>query len=86
MVQTSILPDDRTASLHDRLAQMGAECDGCKLWGPWGRYRPKTNQKWASRMQPYRIDKSEARMDWSAPCDVVDRQIRAPVAISWCLV
>lgn len=84
MVQTSILPDDRTTSLHDRLAQMGADVMVATL-GALGSLQAK-DQPEMGITYAHKIDKSEARIDWSAPCDVVDRQIRAlsPFPGAWC--
>ncbi|SAL67169.1 methionyl-tRNA formyltransferase [Caballeronia terrestris] len=73
-----ILPADTTATLHDRLAQLGAdlivqalrdlERDG-KL--------PSTPQPENGTTYAEKIAKHEAALDWRRPADVLARQIRA---------
>ncbi|WP_175938898.1 methionyl-tRNA formyltransferase [Caballeronia sp. BCC1704] len=77
-VRTPILPDDTTATLHDRLAQMGAELivaalrdlerDG-KL--------PATPQPEDGTTYAEKIAKHEAALDWRRPADELARQVRA---------
>jgi methionyl-tRNA formyltransferase len=73
-----ILPDDTTGSLHDRLAQLGAdlivqalrdlECDGAL---------PSTPQPDEGATYAEKIAKHEAALDWRRPADALARQVRA---------
>lgn len=77
-VRTPILPDDTTATLHDRLAQMGAELivaalrdlerDGTLSATP----QPEDGTTYAEK-----IAKHEAALDWRRPADELARQVRA---------
>ncbi|WP_250532770.1 methionyl-tRNA formyltransferase [Caballeronia sp. AZ10_KS36] len=77
-VRTPILPDDTTATLHDRLAQMGAELivaalrdlerDGTLAATP----QPEDGTTYAEK-----IAKHEAALDWRRPADELARQVRA---------
>lgn len=80
---TPIAPDETTASLHDRLAALGGEtlCEVLGRPGPWVSVpQPDEGATYAAK-----IEKSEARIDWSAPAAAVDRQIRAfnPIPGAW---
>ena len=71
---TPIGPEDTSADLHDRLSQIGARLileaiD--RLAGLVPQPQPEAGVTYAAK-----IDKSEARIDWSQPAEVVDRQIR----------
>ncbi|MDS9466512.1 methionyl-tRNA formyltransferase [Paracoccus sp. MBLB3053] len=76
---------DTTSDLHDRLAEMGAELivetlDRLPLAAiP----QPAAGVTYANK-----IDKAEARIDWSRPAAEIDRQIRAlsPFPGAWCMV
>ncbi|WP_323716650.1 methionyl-tRNA formyltransferase [Paracoccus aminovorans] len=83
--RTAIGAQDTTADLHDRLATMGAELitatlDRLPL--------PAVPQPAEGVTYAHKIDKAEARIDWTQPAEVVDRQIRAlsPFPGAWCLV
>ena len=82
--RTPIGASDTTADLHDRLAAMGASLivdvlDRLPL--------PAVPQ--AAEVVTYaaKIDKAEARIDWSRPAAEVDRLIRglSPFPGAWCL-
>lgn len=79
----AIAPDETTESLHDRLATLGGEalCAVLTRAGPW----PSTPQPDAGVTYAAKIDKAEARIDWSAPAAAVDRQVRAfnPIPGAW---
>jgi methionyl-tRNA formyltransferase len=69
-----IAPDDSAASLHDRLAALGAALIVDALAQP----------RWQARPQPAegvtyaaKIDKSEAPIDWRQPAPVIERRVRA---------
>ena len=81
---TVIGPQDTTADLHDRLASMG----GCMIAEALARIdelspeiQPEEGVTYADK-----IDKAEARIDWSRPAEAVDRQIRglSPFPGAWC--
>ncbi|KIC39961.1 methionyl-tRNA formyltransferase [Ruegeria sp. ANG-R] len=80
---TEIGPDETTAQLHDRLSTMGAHLIVealAKLPGLAPEPQPEAGVTYAAK-----IDKSEARVDWSAPATEVDRQIRglSPFPGAW---
>jgi methionyl-tRNA formyltransferase len=69
-----IRPDETTSRLHDRLSDIGAKLIDHAL---------KNMPDLTEETQPLegvtyaaKIDKSEARIDWSQTAEVVDRQIR----------
>ncbi len=75
---------DTTGDLHDRLAALGADLivralDG--LDGLTAQPQPDVGVTYAAK-----IDKAEARVDWSLPADRVDRLIRglSPFPGAWC--
>lgn len=75
--------EETTAHLHDRLAGMGARLIVEALarlddLGPED--QPEEGVTYAAK-----IDKAEARIDWTAPADVIDRQIRglSPFPGAW---
>ena len=82
--QTPIGPEETTADLHDRLSAMGAALivqalDRLTTLTP--EPQPETGITYATK-----IDKSEARIDWSQPATQIDRQIRglSPFPGAWC--
>ncbi|NNK66596.1 MAG: methionyl-tRNA formyltransferase [Rhodobacteraceae bacterium] len=80
---TPITPDDTTADVHDRLAVMGARLivDAlATLETLTPEAQPDTGVTYADK-----IDKAEARIDWSRPATKVDRQIRglSPFPGAW---
>ncbi len=72
-----ILPDDTTASLHDRLAALGAQMivDTLSLL-PQGRLQaepqPDSGVTYAAK-----IGRAEAAVDWRQPASEIERRIRA---------
>ncbi|MTH33464.1 methionyl-tRNA formyltransferase [Paracoccus limosus] len=83
--RTPIGPEDTTADLHDRLSAMGAALitdvlDRLPL--------PATPQAEGGVTYAHKIDKAEARIDWSRPAAELDRQIRglSPFPGAWCMV
>lgn len=81
--RTPIAPTDTTGDVHDRLAQMGANLivetlDRLPL--------PATPQAETGITYATKIDKTEARIDWSRPATDIDRQIRglSPFPGAWC--
>ncbi|MFN6976999.1 MAG: methionyl-tRNA formyltransferase [Gemmobacter sp.] len=82
---TPIGPEDTTGDLHDRLATMGAALiaralDALEALRPVP--QPEAGVTYAAK-----IDKAEARVDWTRPAADVDRQIRglSPVPGAWCM-
>jgi methionyl-tRNA formyltransferase len=73
----AISPDDTSATLHDRLAELGARlvvealeaaaCGGLKT----------TPQPGEGVTYARKIEKSEAPIDWSLPAEVIERRLRA---------
>ncbi|MDJ1015166.1 MAG: methionyl-tRNA formyltransferase [Paracoccaceae bacterium] len=76
-------PEDTTGDLHDRLAGLGAQQIGMAL----GRLRENTPvpQPEEGVTYAHKIDKAEARIDWSRPAVEVDRLIRglSPFPGAW---
>ncbi|HEX5755863.1 MAG TPA: methionyl-tRNA formyltransferase [Arenimonas sp.] len=77
-LDTPIGEDDTGGSLHDRLAALGAEVlgDGLKLL--------RAGLKPAAQPQPtegvtyaHKLEKAEARLDWTQPAAVLARKVRA---------
>ncbi|WP_439103721.1 methionyl-tRNA formyltransferase [Celeribacter marinus] len=72
--ETDIVADDTTATLHDRLSDMGADAivtalDTLRLLTP-------EVQAEAGVTYAKKIDKAEAKIDWSRTATEIDRQIR----------
>ena len=81
-----IEPHDTTATLHDRLSAMGADL----IVDALDRLDTLTPEPQPDKGVTYaaKIDKSEARIDWTRPGDEVDRRIRglSPFPGAWCLL
>jgi methionyl-tRNA formyltransferase len=77
MERVPIAADETTASLHDKLALLGARLvvDAIEL-ADRGGLRP-VPQPAAGVTYAHKIEKAEAAIDWSQPAVVVDRRIRA---------
>lgn len=82
---TPIAEAETTAELHDRLSALGASLI-CKALT--GLPLPTVAQSEQGVTYAAKIDKSEARIDWSRPAIEVDRQIRglSPFPGAWCEV
>jgi len=81
---TAIGEEETTAQLHDRLSAMGAALvvDALsRLTDLTADPQPETGVTYATK-----IDKSEARIDWSETAEEVDRKIRglSPFPGAWC--
>lgn len=83
---TPIAKEETTGQLHDRLSEMGAELIVSAL-GTLQDLKP-TPQPEVGVTYATKIDKAEARVDWSAPAVDVDRLIRglSPFPGAWCEV
>jgi len=75
--RTAIAPDDTTASLHDKLAVLGARLvvEAIEL-AACGGLRP-VPQPQAGVTYAHKIDKGEAAIDWSQPAAAIERRLRA---------
>lgn len=84
--KTPILAQDTTADLHDRLAGIGADAIVNAL-GQLDDLAP-VPQPELGVTYAHKIDKSEAKVDWTAPATEVDRKIRglSPFPGAWCEV
>ena len=81
---TAIGPADTTADLHDRLSALGAKLIVqalAQLPSLLADPQPSEGITYATK-----IDKAEARIDWTRPAVEVDRQIRglSPFPGAWC--
>ena len=81
---TPIGVEETTSDLHDRLSQMGATLilqalDQLPMLTPEA--QPEDGVTYAAK-----IDKAEARIDWTRPATEIDRQIRglSPFPGAWC--
>jgi methionyl-tRNA formyltransferase len=82
---TPIGPEETTGDLHDRLARIGAEAIVAALADPGAltpEPQPETGVTYAGK-----IDKDEARIDWTRPAEEVARHIRglSPFPGAWCM-
>ncbi|PCI61630.1 MAG: methionyl-tRNA formyltransferase [Kordiimonadales bacterium] len=76
LIETAIDPSDTTASLHDKLATAGADAiDGVLLSFENGGAHA-VEQAAEGVTYAHKIDKSEARINWSKPAIEIDRQVR----------
>jgi methionyl-tRNA formyltransferase len=73
-----IRADDSTATLHDRLAALGAQLavQGLQMLAR-GQALPATPQPAAGVSYAHKIDKTEALVDWAQPAAVIERRLRA---------
>ncbi|TDK46744.1 methionyl-tRNA formyltransferase [Antarcticimicrobium luteum] len=81
---TPIGPEETTADLHDRLSEMGAALiieALARLDDLEPEPQPEAGVTYAQK-----IDKAEARVDWTQPAEEVDRRIRglSPFPGAWC--
>jgi len=82
---TPIGAEETTADLHDRLSLIGARLIGtalAQLPNLAAQPQPDEGVTYAAK-----IDKAEARIDWTAPAEAVCRQIRglSPFPGAWCV-
>ena len=84
--KTTIAADETTGDLHDRLADMGAKLI-VETLANLNTLTP-TPQPDDGVTYAVKVDKSEARIDWSRDSKAIDRQIRAlsPFPGAWCEV
>ena len=79
-------PTDTTGDLHDRLSDLGARLILTALDGV--DTIPRTPQADQGTTYAAKIDKAEARIDWSRPATEIDRQIRglSPFPGAWTMI
>jgi methionyl-tRNA formyltransferase len=72
-----ILPADTTATLHDRLAELGGRLivEALELAACGGLSR--TPQPASGVTYAHKVEKAEALIDWSQPAEAIERRIRA---------
>jgi methionyl-tRNA formyltransferase len=75
--QTLITPADTTATLHDRLAGIGARLIVQALRALQLGALPAVAQPQHGATYARKIEKSEARIDWREPATVLERRLRA---------
>lgn len=84
--RTPIGPEDTAATLHDRLAGMGAAlmCDTLAEIEAGRAVPPPQPEEGVT--YAHKIDKAEARIDWNRPAHEVDWHIRglSPFPGAWC--
>lgn len=74
---TPIGPRDTAATLHDRLARLGADLLVETLPAlAAGRIEPRPQDETRATYAD-KLNKAEARIDWTRPADHIDRQVRA---------
>lgn len=73
----AIAPDDTAATLHDRLADLGARLV-VRAVPDWlaGRLVPQVQPE-AGVTYAHKIEKAEAAIDWRLPAAVIERRLRA---------
>lgn len=84
LVETTNIGDrDTTGDLHDRLAEIGGRLITRALEGI--EVIQATDQPEDGVTYAVKVDKAEAKVDWTRPAETVDRQIRAlsPVPGAW---
>ena len=76
---TPIHPDDTGGSLHDRLAQLGAEtlANGLAQLRQSDATLPSEVQDHAQATYAHKLDKAEAKLDWQQPAAGLARKVRA---------
>jgi methionyl-tRNA formyltransferase len=75
--RTPITADDTAATLHDRLAQLGADLLGEHLNAIIAGRLTATPQDDSQSTYAPMIQKEDGRLDWQQPAAVLDRRIRA---------
>ena len=84
---TTIGPLDTAASLHDRLAGLGARAlSDCMKMLSMDELPQAVAQDEAHAVYARKLSKAEAELDWTRPAEVLQRSIRAfnPWPVAWC--
>lgn len=88
-LSTPIGPLDTAASLHDRLADLGAlALRDCLQMLRTGELPQPVAQEEAQAIYARKLSKAEAELDWTQPAEVLQRKVRAfnPWPVTWCEV
>ncbi len=72
-----VLPHDSTATLHDRLAELGGQMIVTALQALAVGELEAVPQGASGVSYAHKIDKAEAAIDWGLPAEVIERRIRA---------
>lgn len=86
-LKTSIGPQDTAASLHDRLADLGARAlTDCIRMLNKGELPQAIVQDESRAVYAHKLSKAEAELDWDQPADVLQRRVQAfnPWPVAWC--
>jgi len=84
---TPIGPHDTAASLHDRLADLGARAlRNCIQMLNSGELPQAVAQDQEHVVYAHKLSKPEAELDWNQPAEVLERRVRAfnPWPVAWC--
>jgi methionyl-tRNA formyltransferase len=86
-ITTDIGPSDTGGSLHDRLAEMGADAlQYCLALVLAGKLPQAQVQDDSLSVYARKLTKAEAELDWNLPAEVLQRKVRAynPWPVAWC--
>jgi methionyl-tRNA formyltransferase len=86
-ISTEISAIDTSASLHDRLAEMGADALlYCVKLALAGELPQAVEQDDSLTIYAEKLTKAEASLDWNLPAEVLQRKVRAynPWPVAWC--
>jgi methionyl-tRNA formyltransferase len=75
--RTAILPEDNSQTLHDRLAQLGAELLIETISGYTAGKLPPQPQSAEGASSAAKIKKEDGRIDWSEPAEKILNRLRA---------
>lgn len=84
---TPIAAQDTAASLHDRLAVLGARAlQGCITMLIRGELPQALVQEESGTVYARKLSKAEAELDWNQAADVLQRRVQAfnPWPVAWC--
>ena len=86
-LSTDISFSDTAGSLHDRLAQMGADAlSHCAALAVNDKLPAPQAQDGSQTVYAKKLSKAEAEIDWNLPAIVLQRNVRAfnPWPVAWC--
>ena len=86
-LKTPVGPQDTAASLHDRLADLGARAlTDCIRMLTKGELPQAIAQDESKAVYAHKLSKAEAELDWNQPADVLQRRVQAfnPWPVAWC--
>ena len=88
-LKTPVGSMDTSGTLHDRLADMGAQAlTRCLDKAVKGELPEPEPQDDSLATYAHKLSKAEAELDWNQPADVLQRKIRAfnPWPVAWCVL